>query len=90
LLILTTYSYDKKGNMESMTMIDGNNQPISRGIYSYNKEGFVKTELLKRPGFTDLLLEYVYTIDEQGNWVQRIMLSEDEAFQITKREIEYY
>ncbi len=90
LLIISIYSYDKNGNMESITMTDCKNQPISRGVYSYNKEGFVKTELLQRPGYTDLLLEYVYTIDEQGNWIQRIMLSQNEAFQITKREIEYF
>lgn len=90
LLILTTYSYNKDGNMQVMTMVDGENKPISRGTYSYNKDGFVKTELLERPGYTDLLLDYVYTIDDKGNWVQRIMFSENEAFQITKREIEYY
>jgi len=90
LLIRSLYSYDKKGNMQKMTMADGKNNPISQGIYSYNKDGFVHTELLKRPGYTDLLLEYIYVVDVNGNWTQRIMLSEGEAFQITIRQIEYF
>lgn len=90
LLIRSIYSYDKKGNMLSMTMVDGENNPISKGTYTYNKDGFVQTELLKRPGYTDLLLEYIYVVDVHGNWTQRIMLSENEAFQITRRQIEYY
>ncbi|MBR1770216.1 MAG: hypothetical protein IJ748_07160 [Bacteroidales bacterium] len=90
LQVKSVYTYDKQGNMLSVTMSDGKNKPISRGEYSYNADGFVQTELLKRQGYTDLLLEYIYTIDSQGNWIQRIMLSDNEAFQITKREIEYY
>lgn len=90
LLIRSVYSYDKKGNMQTMIMVDGKNNPISQGTYTYNKEGFIQTEVLKRPGYTDLILEYIYVTDIQGNWTQRIMLSENEAFQITRRQIEYY
>lgn len=90
LLVRSLYSYDKKGNMLSMTMADGKNKPISRGTYTYNEDGFVSTELLLRPGYTDLLLEYIYTIDAKGNWIQRIMVSGNEAYIITKRQITYY
>lgn len=86
----STYTYDKKGNMTSMTLFGSDGMYISKGVYTYYAEGYPNTEHISRPGYTDLVLNYIYTLDHNGNWVERIMLSEGEAFKITKREIEYF
>ncbi|MBQ9311927.1 MAG: hypothetical protein IJ213_02660 [Bacteroidales bacterium] len=84
------YTYDNKKNMSSMTLFGGDKKYISKGKYLYNKEGFISCEVISRPGYTDLNLNYIYTTDAKGNWVQRIMLSDNEAYKITTRQIEYY
>ena len=84
------YKYDNKGNMLSTTLFDKDNTYTNKISYHYNAEGFPIVEVKQRAGYTTLQLNNIYVTDQMGNWTQRIMLCEDEAFKITKREIEYY
>ncbi len=60
---ITSYTYDKYGNITECTQISGDR--IQRWVYEYDKNGFISKEMYFSG---DLLVEYfVYTNDSNGN-----------------------
>lgn len=60
---ITSYTYDKYGNITECTQISGDK--IERWVNEYDKNGFISKEMYF---FGDLLVEYfVYTNDANGN-----------------------
>lgn len=88
----SVYKYDAKGNVIEIRILDGEGLLLSKYLYKYDKQGNPIEELVY--GATDdILLGKMttnYEYDSSGNWVRKIVTSDNKPVTISEQQIEYY
>lgn len=89
--VKTLYEYDEHGNKVKEFMYNPLGKLIAKWISTYNDANLlIEEKYYFSDGSLSAIENYEYQIDENGNWIQQIVKSNDKPVYFVVRNIEYY